>query len=121
MLKIKKQLIGAVIDQIERAGFRVVAMKKIKLTQETAGEFYLTGFGWRLLVRPKLSPDKNRTTLCPADMQFEMPEVRYISVDQGYFDDNGKFVTVLRRNGGLYGSIRQRKNLLIQCIFLRML
>ncbi len=37
---VKKQLIGAVIDQIERAGFRVVAMKKIKLTRETAGEFY---------------------------------------------------------------------------------
>jgi hypothetical protein len=63
-------------------------------------EFYLTGFGWRLLLRPKLSPDKNRTTLCPADMQFEMPEVHYVSVDQGYFDDNGEFVTVLRRNGG---------------------
>ena len=37
---VRKQLIGAVIDKIERAGFRVVAMKKIKLTQETAGEFY---------------------------------------------------------------------------------
>lgn len=37
---VRKQLIGAVIDQIERAGFRVVAMKKIRLTQETAGEFY---------------------------------------------------------------------------------
>jgi len=33
-------------------------------------------------------------------MQFENPEVHYLSVDQGYFDDNGKFVTVLRRNGG---------------------
>jgi len=37
---VKKQLIGAVINQIERAGFRVVAMKKIKLSKETAGEFY---------------------------------------------------------------------------------
>ncbi|MDT9545876.1 MAG: nucleoside-diphosphate kinase [Chlorobium sp.] len=37
---VKKQLIGAVINQIERAGFRVVAMKKIRLTKETAGEFY---------------------------------------------------------------------------------
>ena len=37
---VRKQLIGAVIDQIERAGFRVVAMKKTRLTQETAGEFY---------------------------------------------------------------------------------
>ena len=37
---VKKQLIVAVINQIERAGFRVVAMKKIKLSKETAGEFY---------------------------------------------------------------------------------
>ncbi len=37
---VRKQLIGAVIDKIERAGFRVVAMKKTKLTAETAGEFY---------------------------------------------------------------------------------
>ncbi|ARM32000.1 nucleoside-diphosphate kinase [Prosthecochloris sp. HL-130-GSB] len=35
-----KQLIGAVIDKIERAGFRIVAMKKTKLSAETAGEFY---------------------------------------------------------------------------------
>ena len=63
-------------------------------------EFYLTGFGWRLYLRPKIEPDKDRTVQCPADMQFENPEVHYLSVDQGYFDDNGKFVTVLRRNGG---------------------
>ena len=37
---VRKQLIGAVIDKIERAGFRIVAMKKTKLTKETAGEFY---------------------------------------------------------------------------------
>ncbi|MCG8345116.1 MAG: nucleoside-diphosphate kinase [Chlorobiales bacterium] len=37
---VRKQLIGAVIDKIERAGFRIVAMKKTKLTRETAGAFY---------------------------------------------------------------------------------
>ncbi|ASQ91784.1 nucleoside-diphosphate kinase [Prosthecochloris sp. GSB1] len=37
---VRKQLIGAVTDKIERAGFRIVAMKKTKLTKETAGEFY---------------------------------------------------------------------------------
>ncbi len=37
---VRKQLIGAVIDKIERAGFRIVAMKKTKLTTETAGAFY---------------------------------------------------------------------------------
>ncbi len=37
---VRKNLIGAVIDKIERAGFRVVAMKKTRLTKATAGEFY---------------------------------------------------------------------------------
>lgn len=37
---VRKQLIGAVTDKIERAGFRIVAMKKTKLTKDTAGEFY---------------------------------------------------------------------------------
>jgi len=37
---VRKNLVGAVINHIERAGFHVVAMKKIRLTTETAGEFY---------------------------------------------------------------------------------
>jgi nucleoside-diphosphate kinase len=37
---VRKQLIGAVTDKIERAGFRIVAMKKTRLTTETAGAFY---------------------------------------------------------------------------------
>ena len=63
-------------------------------------EFYLTGFGWRLLLRTKLEPDKNRTAQSPTDMQFDPPGVHYLSVEQGYFDENGKFVTVIRLNGG---------------------
>ncbi len=31
---------GAIIKMIQEAGFRIVAMKKTKLTQERAGEFY---------------------------------------------------------------------------------
>jgi nucleoside-diphosphate kinase len=31
---------GAIIKMIEEAGFRVVAMKKTKLTEERAGQFY---------------------------------------------------------------------------------
>ncbi|ANT65796.1 MULTISPECIES: nucleoside-diphosphate kinase [Prosthecochloris] len=37
---VRKQVIGAVIDKMEKAGFRIVAMKKTRLTPETAGEFY---------------------------------------------------------------------------------
>lgn len=31
---------GAILDKIEKAGFRIVALKKTKLTEEKAGEFY---------------------------------------------------------------------------------
>jgi nucleoside-diphosphate kinase len=31
---------GAIIKMIEEAGFRIVAMKKVKLSAETAGKFY---------------------------------------------------------------------------------
>jgi hypothetical protein len=81
-------------------GYNPNAAGRGLIIQASKHEFYLTGFGWRLFLRPKLEPDKNRTQLCPADLQFEAPEVHYISVDQGYFDEKGKFVTVIRRNGG---------------------
>ncbi len=37
---VRKHLIGAIIDKIERAGFKVVALKLTRLTKATAGEFY---------------------------------------------------------------------------------
>lgn len=37
---VKKNLIGAVVEKIQSAGFKVVAMKLTRLTKETAGEFY---------------------------------------------------------------------------------
>ena len=32
--------IGAILNKIEKAGFRIVAMKKVLLSKEKAGEFY---------------------------------------------------------------------------------
>ena len=37
---VRKQLIGEVIAHIEKAGFKILAMGKIRLTKETAGGFY---------------------------------------------------------------------------------
>jgi nucleoside-diphosphate kinase len=37
---VRKNLIGQVTAQIERAGFKILAMKKTRLTKETAGGFY---------------------------------------------------------------------------------
>jgi len=37
---VQKQLIGKVIDHLLSAGFKIVAMKMLHLTRQTAGEFY---------------------------------------------------------------------------------
>ena len=37
---VRKNLSGEVIARIEKAGFKILAMKKIRLTKETAGGFY---------------------------------------------------------------------------------
>jgi len=37
---VRKNLIGEVVAQIQKAGFTVVALKKVRLTKETAGGFY---------------------------------------------------------------------------------
>lgn len=37
---IRRNLAGKVIDHLLNAGFKIVAMKMVKLTKETAGEFY---------------------------------------------------------------------------------
>jgi len=37
---VKNNYIGAILDKINGAGFTIKAMKYIKLTEETAGEFY---------------------------------------------------------------------------------
>jgi len=37
---IRKKLVGKVISHIENAGFTIVALKKMKLTKESAGMFY---------------------------------------------------------------------------------
>jgi nucleoside-diphosphate kinase len=37
---VKKHLTGEVIARIEKAGFRILGMKKVRLTRDTAGAFY---------------------------------------------------------------------------------
>jgi nucleoside-diphosphate kinase len=37
---VRKHLIGQVTSQIEKAGFTILALKKVRLTKETAGGFY---------------------------------------------------------------------------------
>ena len=37
---VRKKLIGEVVARIEKAGFRIIALKKVRLNKETAGGFY---------------------------------------------------------------------------------
>ncbi len=37
---VRKRLIGEVLSRIEHAGFKILAIKKVRLTKETAGGFY---------------------------------------------------------------------------------
>ena len=37
---VRKNLIGDVVTKIQKAGFKVIALKKARLTKETAGGFY---------------------------------------------------------------------------------
>lgn len=37
---VRKQVVGAIIDKIERAGFKILAMKLVRLSKAQAGEFY---------------------------------------------------------------------------------
>ena len=37
---VRKNLMGEVLARIEKAGFKILGMKNIKLTKETAGAFY---------------------------------------------------------------------------------
>lgn len=37
---VRKELIGEVIQRLQEAGFRIVAMKMTRLTEDTAGGFY---------------------------------------------------------------------------------
>jgi len=37
---VRKRLVGEVLSRIEKAGFKILAIKKVRLTKETAGGFY---------------------------------------------------------------------------------
>ena len=42
---VKKNLCGQVIARIEKAGFKILSMKMVRLTRETAGGFYAVHHG----------------------------------------------------------------------------
>ena len=69
------------------------------IIQASRNKFYLVGANYRIILRPKPTSDKTRALFPITDLIFTMLSP-YLSVDEGYFDQNGKFVTERRRNGG---------------------
>ena len=62
------------------------------IIQANKNEFYLVGSNYRLNLRSKQAPAP-----LPGSGAGHM---RYLSLDEGHFDNNGKFVADRRRNGG---------------------
>ena len=67
------------------------------LIQTKKDEFYLVGTGWRLFLRAKYPPAKNRPLLTFHD-DFTFTPGRHLSVEEGHFDRKGKFVVDRQRN-----------------------
>ena len=84
---------------IERHPFNPASISRGLVIQAGKHEFYLVGVNWRIYLRPKLAPDKKRTSVTLRELQLDPKHAHYVSVDEGYFDEQGKFVTTLRRNG----------------------
>jgi hypothetical protein len=63
--------------------------------QAGANEFYLVGVNYRVFFRAKLKADKKEPLLFAMDVK----DGRQISVDEGYFDEKGKFIVTRQRNG----------------------
>jgi hypothetical protein len=72
------------------------------IIQASRNEFYLVGVNYCLRLRQK--PPKNQQ-IAPQFVSDRLSTILtpYISVDEGHFDRNGKYVADRRRNGGQVG------------------
>jgi hypothetical protein len=68
------------------------------VVQAGRNEFYLVGADYRLLLRPKLPPAQRFDAALANDF-LAIRQAHYVSVDEGHFDEDGRFVIDRRRNG----------------------
>ncbi|MBN1402364.1 MAG: DUF5597 domain-containing protein [Anaerolineae bacterium] len=61
-------------------------------------EFFLVGAGYRLLFRRQIEPERALDASMARD-QFLTKLAHYVRVDEGHFDEQGRFVVDRRRNG----------------------
>jgi hypothetical protein len=64
--------------------------------------FYLVGARYRFLLRPKQTAADRQAPLPIAESVLNN-QIPYLSVDEGHFDKNGKYVIDRRRSGGPSG------------------
>jgi hypothetical protein len=69
------------------------------IIQTGKNEFYLVGANYRLFLRPKSAVENLHPRLAIADFAPKMPGWNMVSIDEGHFDSNGKFVIDQCRNG----------------------
>ena len=68
------------------------------LIQVSPHEFYLVGAGFQLLLRPRIAPEQALDMSLASE--FALTRLaNYVLVDEGHFDQDGKFVVDRRRNG----------------------
>jgi len=66
--------------------------------QVSRHEFYLVGAGFQLLLRPRTAPEQALDMSLVSE--FGLTRLaNYVLVDEGHFDQDGKFVVDRRRNG----------------------
>jgi hypothetical protein len=81
------------VEKLERGGGLII--------QAARNEFYLVGFNYRLLLRPKQVVNGTKSSRLAADWRAEPGSYNFlVSVDEGHFDQNGEFVAEMRRSGG---------------------
>jgi hypothetical protein len=81
------------IEKLERGGGLVIQAKR--------NEFYLIGFNYRLLLRPKPAYNGTQASQLAADWRAEPGSYNFlIGVEEGHFDQDGVFVAEMRRSGG---------------------
>jgi hypothetical protein len=68
------------------------------IIQTSRNEFYLVGDNYQLYLRPRPSVEDMKAPLLVADWTPTLL-VHYVSVDEGHFDENGKYIIDCRRNG----------------------
>jgi hypothetical protein len=69
------------------------------IIQAGKNEFYLVGANYRLFLRPISAVENKNPRLAIADFAPKMPGWNIVSIDEGHFDRNEKFVVDKCRNG----------------------